>query len=85
MFSPSRKITSMTVSAVARTLMGGPGGIFIYSGSSRLTSFQINFISKETSRAGPEYMNIHPLATALITMAVKICADPTKIALKMTC
>ena len=56
--------------AVARTLIGG--GIFIYSGSARLTSFEINFISKETSRAEPEYMNIHPppppisaLATAL--------------------
>ena len=56
--------------AVARTLIGG-GCIFIYSGSARLTSFEINFISKETSRAEPEYMNIHPpppisaLATAL--------------------
>ena len=47
--------------AVARTLVGGGGGcIFIYSGSARLTSFEINFISKETSRAEPEYMNIHP-------------------------
>ena len=58
--------------AVARTLIGGGGGgcIFIYSGSARLISFEINFISKETSRAEPEYMNIHPpisvLATALI-------------------
>ena len=34
--------------------------IFIYSGYARLTSFEINFISKETSRAEPEYMNIHP-------------------------
>ena len=57
--------------AVARTLIGGGGCIFIYSGSARLTSFEINFISKETSRARPEYMNIHPpppinaLATAL--------------------
>ena len=38
----------------------GGGYIFIYSGSGRLTSFEINFISKETSRAEPEYMNIHP-------------------------
>ena len=44
---------------------------FIYLGSARLMSFKINFISKETSRADPEYMNIHPpppisvLATAL--------------------
>ena len=58
--------------AVARTLIGG-GGIFIYSGSARLTSSEINFISKETSQAEPEYMNIHPLppisalATALGT------------------
>ena len=55
--------------AVARTLIGGGGCIFIYSGSARLISFEINFISKETSRAEPEYMNIHPpisvLATAL--------------------
>ena len=48
------------IRAVARTLIGGGGGIFIYSGSARLTSFEINFISKETSRARPEYMNIHP-------------------------
>ena len=47
--------------AVARTLIGGGGRcIFIYSGSARLTSFEINFITKETSRARPEYMNIHP-------------------------
>ena len=52
---------------------GGGGGecIFIYSSSARLTSFEINFISKEISRAEPEYMNIHPppisaLATALL-------------------
>ena len=44
---------------VARTLIGGEC-IFIYSGYARLTSFEINFISKETSRAEPEYMNIHP-------------------------
>ena len=49
------------VGAVARTLIGGGGGcIFIYSDSARLASFEINFISKETSRAEPEYMNIHP-------------------------
>ena len=54
-----------------RTLIGG-GCIFIYSGYARLTSFKINFISKETSRAEPEYMNIHPpinvLATALFIL-----------------
>ena len=50
------------IRAVARTLIGGGGGgcIFIYSGSARLTSFEINFISKETSRAQLEYMNIYP-------------------------
>ena len=53
--------------AVAKTLIGGGGGIFIYSGSARLTSFEINFISKETSRAEPEYMNIHPPISALAT------------------
>ena len=37
---------------------GGGGWIFIYSGSARLITFDINYISKETSRA--EYMNIHP-------------------------
>ena len=46
--------------AVARTLIGGGGCIFIYSGYARLTSFEIDFSSKETSRAEPEYMNIHP-------------------------
>ena len=57
--------------AVARTLIGGGGCIFIYSGSARLVSFEIKLISKEISRAEPEYMNIHPpppisvLATAL--------------------
>ena len=39
--------------AVARTLIGG--GVYIhYSGYARLTSIEINFISKETSRAEPE-------------------------------
>ena len=46
--------------AIARTLIGGGGCIFIYSGFARLISFEINFISKETSRAEPEYMSIHP-------------------------
>ena len=47
--------------AVARALIGGGGGsIFIYSGAARLVSFEIKLISKEVSRAEPEYMNIHP-------------------------
>ena len=37
--------------AVARTLIGGGGCIFIYSGSARLVSFEIKLISKEVSRA----------------------------------
>ena len=44
--------------AVARALIGGC--IFIYSGPTRLVSFEIKLISKEVSRAEPEYMNIHP-------------------------
>ena len=46
--------------AVARALIGGGGCIFIYSGSARLVSFVIKLISKEVSRAEPEYMNKHP-------------------------
>ena len=48
----------MAFRAVARTLCGVC--IFIYLGSARLTSFEINFISKETSRAELRYMNIPP-------------------------
>ena len=44
--------------AVARASIGG-GCILIYSGSTRLVSFEIKLISKEVSRAEPEYMNIH--------------------------
>ena len=59
-----------TYRAGARTLIGG-GCIFIYSGYARLISFEINFITKETGRAEPEYMNIHTnisvLAPALYT------------------
>ena len=46
--------------AVARALIGGGGCIFIYSGSARLVSFEIKLISKEATRAEPEYMNITP-------------------------
>ena len=54
--------------AVARALIGG--GVYSYNSSSAwLVSFETNLISKEVSRAKPEYMNIHPpisvLATAL--------------------
>ena len=46
--------------AGARTLIGGGGGVHIHiSGYARLISFEINIITKETSRAEPEYMNIH--------------------------
>ena len=54
--------------ASGRALIGG-GGIFLYSVPARLVSFEIKLISKDVSRAEPEYMNIHPpisvLATAL--------------------
>ncbi len=47
-------------SGVTRALIGwGGGGIFIYSCSSRLISFEMNLISKEICRAEQEYMNIH--------------------------
>ena len=46
---PVLNCLSLTSRAVARTLIGGGGGIFIYLGNARLTSFEINFISKETS------------------------------------
>ena len=65
------------IRVVARTLIGGGGCIFIYSGSARLTSFEINFISKETSRAEPEYMNIHPPISALVTALKVICKNLT--------
>ena len=35
--------------------------IFICSGSAQLIYFEIRLISKEISRAEPEYMNMHPL------------------------
>ena len=54
-----RKIRLFT-RAVARSVNGEGGCIFIYSGSARLVSFEIKLISKEASRAEPEYMNIHP-------------------------
>ena len=59
---PKDPVLAETCRAVARALIGG-GGIFIYSGSARLVSFEIKLISKEVSRAEPEYMNIHPTPT----------------------
>ena len=44
---------------VAKVLTGGEGCIHIYSGSARLVSCEIKLISKEISRAEPEYMKIH--------------------------
>ena len=61
---------------VARTLIGGGGCIFIYSGYARLTSFEINFISKETSRAEPEYMNIHPPPPPISALATALMMKP---------
>ena len=56
-------IQSFSNRAGARTLIGGC--IFKYWGSARLISFEINFISKETSQAEPEYINIHPSINAI--------------------
>ena len=41
--------------------------IHIFGFCPTIASFEINFISKETSRAEPEYMNIHPPINALAT------------------
>ena len=54
--------------ASTRTLIGGC--IFIYSGYARLISIEINFITKETSRAEPEYMNIHPPPISVLAPAL---------------
>ena len=54
------RTTVIRTRAVARALIGGGGCIFIYSGRARLVSFEMKLISKEVSRAEPEYMNIHP-------------------------
>ena len=61
-------LKNCTDRAVARTL--------IYSGYARLTSFQINFISKETSRAEPEYMNIHP-PPPINVLEMALCTEIT--------
>ena len=45
-----------------RALIEG-GGIFIYSGSAQLISFETRLISKEISRAEHEYMNMPPQLT----------------------
>ena len=50
----------LTSTAVARALIGG-------GSSARLVSFEMKLISKEVSRAEPEYMNIHPPISVLET------------------
>ncbi len=54
--------------------MLGGGGIFIYSCSARLISFEMNLISKEIRRAEHEYMNIPPPPpiNALVTPLLSI-------------
>ena len=47
----------------------------MYSGSARLVSFEIKLISKEISRAEPEYMNIHPPISVLPTALGKAGID----------
>ena len=61
--------------AVARALIGGGGCIFIYSSSARLVSFEIKLISKEVSRAEPEYMNTYPSISVLATTLSESIAD----------
>ena len=57
----ARNLNNLGSRAVARALIGGGGGcIFIYLGRARLVSFEIKLISKEVSRAEPEYMNVNP-------------------------
>ena len=51
-----------TVHGGFRALIEG-GGIFIYSGSAQLISFETRLISKEISRAEHEYMNMPPQLT----------------------
>ena len=46
-----------------RALIEGGGGIFIYSNSAQLISFETRLISKEISRAEHEYMNMPPQLT----------------------
>ena len=49
-------VVNSMVRTVARTLIGGGVYIHIFG----FCPTEINFILKETSRAEPEYMNIHP-------------------------
>ena len=53
------QITGEYTSGGSRVLI--EGGIFIYSGSAQLISFEIDLISKEISQVEPKYMNMHPL------------------------
>ena len=54
----------MTSRAVARTLIGGGGGVYSYihvlPDQFLFKLINLNLISKETSRAEHEYMNKHP-------------------------
>ena len=60
--------------------MGG-GGVLIYSGSARLVSFEIKLISKEASRAEPEYMNIQMTIYEYMNMQMTIYEYLTQIQL----
>ena len=52
-------------SSVARAIR--EGGIFIYSCSAQLISFEVDLISKEINCAEHEYMNVSPSLIALAT------------------
>ena len=54
-------IDQKNLGSKAKALIGGEC-IFIYSCYAGLISFEVNLISKEISRAEPEYMNIHTLS-----------------------
>ena len=69
-------MSNVILRAVARAVIGGGGGIFVYSCYARRISFEkvvFKLISKEISRAEHEYMNTPPppinaLATALVIL-----------------
>ena len=70
----------MSISGGSRALIGGC--IFVYSGSTRLISFEINLISKEISRPEPEYMNmyspqINTLDPSLVSIQTIVCVCAT--------
>ena len=56
-------------SGAASSISGGGGGIFIYSCSGQLSSFEIDLISKELNCPEHEYLNMAP---SLIELAAPL-------------